>query len=1136
MGLAINIFIGGNASIATISRLTIAVVMLFMTLFSAIALAGKPSSTISFESSPEAGKLAINEINIVEGYIEFYVKQTVDINGWGLYYEGQGNNDGSVTLCSAPSGSSACIYNAGSYLVVEGASLHSTLEELIVLDESFRVVHYFRYANHDGQAGGNWQWETNDPDLSTIYYVNGDKNNLCAKPNGDLSVNNWGECTPTKGGDNNGDLIDCADIFPGNTTFAVNGSHSFFSFVDDSSCNGGACSPVNPFNVPTLPSLNPSGSFSSSSLIDGEYQYSGWGLADNSTISFSGGGTAVLYFNSSITIPSGTQLNVGGNPSNVLIIVNGSLVIQAGVDINANIYVAGSATIGDPNEGANVTGALSVAGAASVYGDGVYQFSPSYVNNMDSHGFCESSAVVIDHYEIIHDGNGLTCEAENITIRACTNSIGSACVESSEAISLDLVVTGVTHTVTSPVNYTGNSAVFVDVSYTVPEVVTLSIANASVAATNGFICNNGNAGDCNLTFSEAGFRFLYSSTNSEVIANQVSGDIFTDELKIQAVKNNDGVCEGIFTGDVALKLAQENVTPDNTNPGLSFQINDNDNIAKYPLFTSDVTLNFGSDSIATIVTPKYLDAGEIRLRASYSDGDINLVGGSQSFYVRPFQFNLYPKRSMDGSETEGQPLVETTANGKVHQKAGQVFDLKIQAVNKQGDFTTNYDGYSAELALQLIAPVSGENGTLKYGEGAAQSMPSSLSADDYNSLSPEIISFVDGVYQYSGMTYSEVGLLNLTIRESNSNSDKAQGSTPIGRFIPDHFKQTILVDEDNGINDNGKLTANHNTGCLSKHWVYSGQQTDSKGAIRYEIEPKLTITAKNANGNTTKNYINEFVKLSAKDISLAAPLTHDLAVTGVYPLLADNSVGVLSSFTEGQASFTFSDQHHFTYTRNDLSKVAPFIAKFEIPINTFEDSDQVSTLYNSIEHKQNPLFSSETPNGTTTIDNSLTVKFGRLAIDNAYGPETENLPVPMYTQYWDGNGFVTNTDDSCTTPIITGKDETGSIRSGGLVEWQYRLVDLDNTDSLITSDTNASVTGRFSSGVLALSDVNEFWFSAPNDNKQGSLEFEYQVPTWLQYDWVNAGGFDENPTATITFGLFRGNDRIISWREVVNNE
>ena len=38
--------------------------------------------------------------------------------------------------------------------------------------------------------------------------------------------------------------------------------------------------------------------------------------------------------------------------------------------------------------------------------------------------------------------------------------------------------------------------------------------------------------------------------------------------------------------------------------------------------------------------------------------------------------------------------------------------------------------------------------------------------------------------------------------------------------------------------------------------------------------------------------------------------------------------------------------------------------------------------------------------------------------------------------------------------------------------------------------------------------------------------------TWLQYDWNGTG--DENPRGTATYGRFRGHDRIVYWRELVD--
>ena len=100
--------------------------------------------------------------------------------------------------------------------------------------------------------------------------------------------------------------------------------------------------------------------FNSTTITDGPSYYTSWGLPKESEVEFSGSGTAVLYFSGSVAIPKETQINEDGNPSNVMIIVNGSLSIGKESEINAFIYVTGSLTIAKEVE---FEGALAVGGS-----------------------------------------------------------------------------------------------------------------------------------------------------------------------------------------------------------------------------------------------------------------------------------------------------------------------------------------------------------------------------------------------------------------------------------------------------------------------------------------------------------------------------------------------------------------------------------------------------------------------------------------------------------------------------------------------------------------------------------------------------------------------------------------------------
>lgn len=69
--------------------------------------------------------------------------------------------------------------------------------------------------------------------------------------------------------------------------------------------------------------------------------------------------------------------------------------------------------------------------------------------------------------------------------------------------------------------------------------------------------------------------------------------------------------------------------------------------------------------------------------------------------------------------------------------------------------------------------------------------------------------------------------------------------------------------------------------------------------------------------------------------------------------------------------------------------------------------------------------------------------------------------------------------------------------------------------------------------------LGTFTLSAPGVGKEGSLVLEYNLTTggadlpWLQFDWDGDGVADNNPTAKATFGIFKGNPRLIYMRELV---
>jgi hypothetical protein len=704
-----------------------------------------------------------------------------------------------------------------------------------------------------------------------------------------------------------------------------------------------------------------------------------------------------------------------------------------------------------------------------------------------------ADTAVIHHYEIAHDGQGLTCDAESVLIKACTNE---SCSElSTESVTLDFLADGVV--ISSPSFIGSTNVVF---NHSLTETLTFSLANANIAAANLLVCDDSNGTSCDMIFTDAGFRFLYGASNSTTLPNQTAGSVFGEALKLQAVQNSNGVCTGLFTGNTNVNLSQENLTPNGTS-GLSFSI-DGNHIAKHPGVTP-TELIFGADSIAIIPTPLYHDAGQIRLHANYDRDGVTLFGSSNPFWVSPAE--LVVSAQLAASNLNG-----ATATASPTHAAGESFTLTVSAFNSLGVITPNYSPGAMQLKLERTGPTlnDGIDGKLTYAADSALA----------TSLNPVFESvtlnnFSSGQSVYTAAQYSEVGLINFDLQDSNyGNAGIVIDATDIniGRFIPDHFTQTVA--------EHGAFMAICDTATT---FAYSGQKdttNDSMGTITYAINPVLVITAHNKQGAITQNYYedtqgsaNDYMKLSPANVSITAP-TLDQTATGVdnkkLPLTANMTAGILSqndltaqptvALSKGVLHYQLSNGDNFFYNRSANTQVVPFSSDINFSTATIIDTDTVQAA--------------------STVDASPTtgveIRFGRLVLQNSFGPETSDLPQPMQIEHFTSNGFIVSSDNNCV-----------SYDSGKIT-----LSDISLDPALtgaLPEPGSSTATGNFLAGK-----TRTIKLAAPGAGHQGKIGVSYETYDWLKYDWNVNGVYNDNPSAVASFGLFRGNDRIISWQEV----
>ena len=262
------------------------------------------------------------------------------------------------------------------------------------------------------------------------------------------------------------------------------------------------------------------------------------------------------------------------------------------------------------------------------------------------------------------------------------------------------------------------------------------------------------------------------------------------------------------------------------------------------------------------------------------------------------------------------------------------------------------------------------------------------------------------------------------------------------------------------------------------------------GTFTYMNQPfsvSFTLRAENASNATTQNYdtgllggsITANVTLYGEDSSTGTDLTTRL-----------NPTAIGGNWTSGH--FTYSG--NFTFSR--LTSPDGPIA-LNLGLNT-TDQDAIPIKNQDLD------CASGTCRAKLLPDSPEDFLYGRLDIYNNYGPETDNLTLEVETLYWDGSGWSVSSGDTCTSL---------SKSTFSLGDWT------DNLDPGETDIIDSSVTGISAGG-------GNITLSAPGSGNWGSVTVDLNA-TSPHSQWLSGG-----LNGTATFGIYRGNDRLIHWIEL----
>jgi hypothetical protein len=747
-----------------------------------------------------------------------------------------------------------------------------------------------------------------------------------------------------------------------------------------------------------------------------------------------------------------------------------------------------------------------------------------------------------DHYQVTHATSAVNCQAENVTIVAHTNTHTAVSLNNSTTITVSAQFVsgaggpgnrgdwtlvsggGVLNNAAADdgvANYTfasgGESTVVLALKNTWAQTVNIAVSDGVATDTSGTASADPGYNQ-NLTFGAAGFRFV--DTFNSAIPNQVAG-VTSGTVRLQAIESSacapTGACTGVCTAaggfgagsSVSVELASECVNPTTCQAGQLVSITNNgtstiaaNNSGSVSAYTAK-SLLFGANGAADF-TLNYPDVGAIRLHARYNiplaTGAASsnfMTGASAPFVVKPYSFQVSSVlRDSDGFANPGA----ANAAGAAFIRAGDPFRATVTAVNFAGNATPNYGRETAPEGARLIA-------TLVGGLGLTSS-PALTNPTAFGAF---------GAGSASGTTFSwgEVGIVTLSAGVADSDylgaGDVATftQSGNVGRFIPHHF--TLAP---------GLLTNRASAACAPPStFSYMGEG----------IGLSFTLTAVNAAGVTTQNYASAsgFAKLPTAPGTLAPASTLGYgAVSGTSDLSAriDTSVTNPITWNTGVANVAAT----IAITRAGAPD-GPYPG-LSIGIAP-SDQDAVTLAAASLN-----LDVDGAGGNDHALIGTTEARFGRLRVFNAVGSQLADLPVPLETQYFNGVGFVTNGEDSCTT-LAKGaliyanfqRDlaacETGGVSPPGTVSFNRgkATFTLAKPGPGSGADTNAGsvdLKPRLSAAETGNSCVNGTAAAASDAG----------MP-WLQYQWSGSGGYDRNPSGRASFGQARNSPEFIYFRE-----
>ena len=474
------------------------------------------------------------------------------------------------------------------------------------------------------------------------------------------------------------------------------------------------------------------------------------------------------------------------------------------------------------------------------------------------------------------------------------------------------------------------------------------------------------------------------------------------------------------------------------------------------------------------------------------DGNYD-VEGSFSVYSRPWKFAICTNKSSDGNSNEKDSDSFAAAGAPFDVYARPIKHTDSSAVCTNDNLLTNNyfkSTASVEVTTTLDTPLITVYPDAKLGDlTPVAQLTKQISSNDQASKG----------YKFDSLKYSEAGSFNFIATETGSFYGSIlgglSGSKSIGRFYPKYFVQA--TPEWNVANQNDI--------------AYLSQPYDS---TVHQVYPMAS--GESDTDNVLNNYRFFNTELQAK-----------------FGVLDDSNTD--NGFLLDTGSGTWSaDRKHWLLNDNaaELQRVVDLdgVSRRDTPFNTSDANSTITNFGLTIEGTDPVSFTDSDPvTSSAAFPVQPPARYGRMALDDIGGNSGSTLTIPLRAEFWDGSDFVVNDDDDRST--FNGSNFCKQvIWTSNTVK--TTLASLNGSGSVDDGEEEVTANQNTPAGADAPREQVRLWLRMDASTPQAksgenpvACSGSDQDQPWLRYNWRQLG--DEDPSTVVTFGIYRGNDRVI---------